>query len=57
MEVIPGVSAMSAASALLGAPLGGDFAVVSLSDYLLPWEQIAERLSLIAQSGFSGGSL
>lgn len=50
VEVIPGVSAMNAASALLGAPLGGDFAVVSLSDYLLPWEQIAERLSLIAQA-------
>ncbi|MGC8777117.1 MAG: precorrin-3B C(17)-methyltransferase [Candidatus Caldatribacteriaceae bacterium] len=50
VEVIPGVSAMNAASAVLGAPLSGDFAVVSLSDYLLPWEEIAERLEILAQT-------
>ncbi len=44
VEVVPGVSALNAAAALVGAPLMNDFAVVSLSDHLTPWEVIARRL-------------
>lgn len=43
-EVVPGVTAANAAAALLGAPLSGDFAVVSLSDLLTPIEVIEHRL-------------
>lgn len=42
--VVPGVTAALSAAALLGAPLSGDFAVVSLSDLLTPWEVIERRL-------------
>lgn len=42
--VIPGVTAATAAASLLGSPLSGDFAVVSLSDLLTPFEVIEERL-------------
>jgi precorrin-2 C20-methyltransferase/precorrin-3B C17-methyltransferase len=42
--VIPGISAINAVAALLGAPLGHDFAVISLSDLLTPWETIEKRL-------------
>jgi len=52
VEVIPGVSAVLAASARLGAPLGGDFCVISLSDNLKPWTVVCERLRLAAQAGF-----
>ncbi len=52
VEVIPGVPAVCAAAALLGAPLGHDFACVSLSDRLTPWEVIASRLTLAARAGF-----
>jgi precorrin-3B C17-methyltransferase len=44
VEVIPGVSAVHAAASLLGAPLMTDFAVVSLSDLLTPWELIRRSL-------------
>lgn len=44
VEVVPGVTAALAASALLGAPLGHDVAFVSLSDLLTPWETIERRL-------------
>jgi precorrin-3B C17-methyltransferase len=44
VEVIPGVTAATAAAALLGAPLGHDFAVISLSDLLTPWPVIEKRL-------------
>jgi precorrin-3B C17-methyltransferase len=47
VEVVPGVTAGTAAAALLGAPLG-DFATVSLSDVLVPWEQVETRLSALA---------
>jgi precorrin-3B C17-methyltransferase len=47
VEVVPGVTAGTAAAALLGAPLG-DFATVSLSDVLVPWEQVESRLSALA---------
>ena len=48
VEVIPGVTAATAAAAVLGAPLGHDFAVISLSDLLTPWEIIEKRLQLCA---------
>jgi precorrin-3B C17-methyltransferase len=50
--VVPGVSAVNAAAALLGAPLGHDFAVVSLSDLLTPWEKIERRLRAAAEADF-----
>jgi precorrin-3B C17-methyltransferase len=50
--VVPGVSAVNAAAALLGAPLGHDFAVVSLSDMLTPWELIERRLRAAAEADF-----
>jgi len=52
VEVIPGLSALNAAAALLGAPLGHDFAVISLSDLLTPWESIEKRLSAAAGADF-----
>jgi cobalt-factor III methyltransferase len=52
VEVVPGISALNAASALLGAPLMHDFAVISLSDLLTPWEVIARRLSAAAAADF-----
>jgi precorrin-3B C17-methyltransferase len=51
-EVVPGVSAALAAAALLGAPLAADFAVISLSDLLTPWETIERRVSLAASADF-----
>ena len=50
VEVVPGVTAALSGAALLGAPLGHDFAVVSLSDLLTPWEKIECRLNLAAQA-------
>ncbi|MBQ9537250.1 MAG: precorrin-3B C(17)-methyltransferase [Desulfovibrionaceae bacterium] len=44
LTIIPGVPALCAAAALLGAPLSHDFACVSLSDLLTPWSQIQKRL-------------
>jgi cobalt-precorrin 5A hydrolase/precorrin-3B C17-methyltransferase len=52
MEVIPGVPVLAAGAALLGAPLNGDFVAISLSDYLVSWEEISQRLQLSAQAGF-----
>ena len=52
VEVLPGVSAMLAAAARLGAPLGGDFCAISLSDNLKPWETIATRLEFAARGDF-----
>ena len=52
IEVVPGVSAAMACAALLGAPLMNDFAVVSLSDLLIPWETIAKRLRAAAAADF-----
>jgi precorrin-3B C17-methyltransferase len=48
IEIIPGVTAASAAAAALGAPLMLDFAAVSLSDLLVPWETIRSRLAAVA---------
>jgi precorrin-3B C17-methyltransferase len=52
VEVIPGVSALNAAAALLGAPLMTDFAAVSLSDQLTPRDEILRRVELAAQADF-----
>ncbi len=52
VAVIPGISAMFAAAARLGAPLGHDFCAISLSDNLKPWALIERRLRLAAQAGF-----
>ncbi len=49
IEIIPGIPALSAASSLLGSPLSCDFACISLSDLLVPWEVIAERLRKAAE--------
>ncbi|MFJ2218027.1 precorrin-2 C(20)-methyltransferase [Streptomyces sp. NPDC101062] len=48
VRVLPGVTAANAAAARAGAPLGHDYAVLSLSDRLKPWEVIAERLRAAA---------
>lgn len=50
--VVPGISSVNASAALLGAPLGHDFAVVSLSDLLTPWEKIEQRLWAVAEADF-----
>jgi len=52
VEVIPGITALSAAAALLGAPLMHDFAVISLSDLLTPWEVIQSRVEAAAKADF-----
>lgn len=52
VEVVPGVTAGLASGAVLGAPLGHDHAVVSLSDLHTPWERIAARLEAAAASDF-----
>jgi precorrin-3B C17-methyltransferase len=48
IEIVPGVSAAQAAAARLGAPLMLDYAAISLSDLLVPWETIRERLEAVA---------
>jgi precorrin-3B C17-methyltransferase len=48
IEIVPGVTAASALAARLGAPLMCDFAVLSLSDLLVPWDRIRERLEAVA---------
>lgn len=53
IEVIPGVTAAVSGAALLGAPIGHDFAVISLSDLLTPWAVIAKRLRAAAAGDFS----
>ena len=50
--IIPGVSAVQAAAAVLGAPLMHDFAVISLSDLLTPWEVIEKRLAAAAAADY-----
>jgi precorrin-3B C17-methyltransferase len=51
--VIPGITAMLAAAARLGAPLGHDFAAVSLSDNLKPWDVVLRRIGAAASAGFA----
>ena len=50
--VAPGISALQAAAARAGAPLGHDFCSISLSDLLTPWEQIERRLTAAAEADF-----
>lgn len=52
VEVVPGVSAMLAAAARVGAPLGHDFCAISLSDNLKPWGDVVRRLAAAAEAGF-----
>ena len=51
LVVVPGVTAMLAVAARIGAPLGHDFCAISLSDNLKPWEIIEKRLRLVAEAG------
>jgi precorrin-3B C17-methyltransferase len=53
VEIIPGVTAATAAASILGAPLITDFAVISLSDLLTPLEKIEKRLELTSQADMS----
>lgn len=52
LEVIPGVTAMLAVAARVGAPLGHDFCAISLSDNLKPWDLIEGRLRAVSAAGF-----
>jgi len=52
VTVVPGVSAMLAAAARVGAPLGHDFCVISLSDNLKPWDLVLKRLEAAAAGDF-----
>jgi precorrin-3B C17-methyltransferase len=52
VEVVPGIPALCAGAALLGAPLVHDFATISLSDLLTPWDIIEKRLSAAAEADF-----
>lgn len=52
IEIVPGIPALAAGAALLGAPLTHDFAVISLSDLLTPWELIEKRLEAAARADF-----
>jgi len=53
IQVMPGITAMLAASARAGAPLGHDFCAINLSDNLKPWATIERRLRLAAQADFA----
>ncbi len=53
IDVLPGITAMLAASARAGAPMGHDFCAINLSDNLKPWSLIEKRLRLAAQADFS----
>ena len=52
IEIIPGVTAACSGAALLGSPLTADFAAISLSDLLTPWEVIEKRLRAAAEGDF-----
>ena len=53
LEVIPGVTAALAAGAVLGAPLGDDFAALSLSDLNVAWDVVERRLTAVAAAGLA----
>lgn len=53
IRVMPGITAMLAASARAGAPLGHDFCAINLSDNLKPWSLIEKRLRLAAEADFA----
>jgi precorrin-3B C17-methyltransferase len=50
IRILPGLSAMQAAASRVGAPLGHDFCVISLSDRLKPWEMVVKRLEAAASA-------
>jgi precorrin-3B C17-methyltransferase len=52
LEIVPGITAMLAVAARVGAPLGHDFCALSLSDNLKPWPVVERRLDAAAQAGF-----
>lgn len=52
IEIIPGIAALNGCAAILGAPLMHDFAAVSLSDLMTPWEIIEKRLQAAAMADF-----
>ena len=52
VEIIPGVSALNSCASIVGSPLMTDFAVVSMSDLLVPWEIIEKRVESAAQGDF-----
>ena len=51
LSIVPGITAMLAVAARVGAPLGHDFCALSLSDNLKPWEIIERRLDAAAEAG------
>jgi cobalt-precorrin 5A hydrolase / precorrin-3B C17-methyltransferase len=53
LQINPGISAMQAAAAAIGAPLGHDFCAISLSDILKPWEVVAARVAAAAEADFA----
>jgi cobalt-precorrin 5A hydrolase / precorrin-3B C17-methyltransferase len=53
LQINPGISAMQAAAAAIGAPLGHDFCAISLSDILKPWEIVAHRIASAAEADFA----
>jgi cobalt-precorrin 5A hydrolase / precorrin-3B C17-methyltransferase len=53
LQIAPGISAMQAAAAAIGAPLGHDFCAISLSDLLKPWEVVATRIAAAAEADFA----
>ena len=53
IEVVAGVTAANSGAAVLGAPLGHDFCLISLSDLLTPWELIEKRLHCAAEADFA----
>ena len=55
IQVLPGITAMLAASARIGAPMGHDFAAINLSDNLKPWSLIEKRLRLAGEAGLAMG--
>lgn len=52
VEIIPGVSALNSCSSIVGSPLMTDFAVVSMSDLLVPWDVIVKRVEAAAQGDY-----
>ncbi len=52
VEIVPGVSALNSCASIIGSPLMTDFAVVSMSDLLVPWEIIKKRVEAAAKGDF-----
>jgi len=52
IEVLPGISAFQKAASLLGAPIGHDFCIISMSDLMTPWEKIEKRIKAAASVDF-----